>query len=151
MLWLHQNVVTKNVVVVFCQPFKISCVFWSFLASFILITRIWERQNIDFTYFSSETKKSDSKGHFTLRAMRKSEEKHRRTLLSHWAQNVWSPSANSHLHARWHWPTMHFSLCMYLVYGFNIVHCSIESIKLIKFGSSPQSIYNAYKNLLKYN
>ncbi len=39
-------------------------------------------------------------------------------------------AANSRLHARWRRPTMHFSLDMYLVYGFIIIRCSIYSIKL---------------------
>ncbi len=45
---------------------------------------------------------------FPHSAMRKSEANHPRMLLSHRARNECSPSANSHLHARWRRPTMHF-------------------------------------------
>ncbi len=47
-----------------------------------------------------------------------------------WARNDCSPYANSRLHARLRRPTMHFSLDMNVVYEFNIVRCSIYSIKL---------------------
>ncbi len=61
----------------------------------------------------SSVSQVQTKGISTLSAMRKSEANRRRMLLSHRARNDCSPSANSHLHARWR-PTMHFPQILYV-------------------------------------